>query len=1003
MIKKNEKCAFIKKQLNTFFLLWNRAIITLILLALMNSSLTASPEFQQRIITGKISDSNGNPLPGVNIVVKGTTIGLASGTDGKFSISVPSSSSVLSFSFIGYFPTEITVGNQTVINVILGENIRDLGEIVVVGYGTQKKSDVSGSVASFKTENIQRMPPVNIMQSLQGNVAGLNITQTSSDAEGNSISVQIRGQNSITANNAPLVILDGIPYSGQLSEINPVEIASVEVLKDASSAAIYGARAANGVLLLTTKKGINGKPQITYDSYYGIEQIGHLPKMMDGPSFLNRKIECFDESILTQTELTSQSMGRYTDWISLATRTGYRHQQSISVSGGTDKSNYYVSGTYNNVKGIAINDDFSRYNIRTNVETTLTDWLSFGTSTTIGYYDRSGSPANFGDAFVMNPLAVPYEEDGTTLTLYPWPEDTGFTNPLEPLKYFNENNSHQLVTNNYLLFKLPFIKGLSYKLNTGYTYRSGINETYKGRNTQSGYEKGGVSTVGNSYYTDWIIENIFNYQHDFGKHSIFLTGLYSAQQAVSKSHSLTAEGFPNDVMTYYQANKATLILPSSAYSGTTYISQMFRANYTFDSRYMLTLTARRDGYSAFGEENKFGIFPSAALGWNLHKENFMAFSKSWLSAMKVRVSYGENGNQAIGAYSTLPRMSSLNYLGENHSTAIGFYPSVLGDPTLSWETTRSFNSGVDFGLLKNRIQGSFDVFSSNTADLLLDKTISPVNGTTTIRQNIGETKNKGFELQVSSINIERNDFRWSTDLTLSSYKNEIVNVGLTDSTGKYIDDIGNKWFIGSPIDVNFGYVMEGIWQDEDDIANSHMPAAHPGDVKIKDANGDGSITPDDRRIIGSLIPKYSIGLTNNVSYKNLTLTFFLFALDGVTRRNSLIELSPWNYRHRTLDINFWTSENSSNSYPRNDQASVVNPYSAAFYEKAGFLRLKDVSLSYQFPKTLLNRLKITRLECYMNAKNLGTFSKWQGLDPELNSQAAIPLTRTFIFGVRLGL
>lgn len=977
--------------------------ITLFLSMILNICLNAAPALQQNVVTGRVTDSKNNPLPGVNVVVKGTTIGQSSDIDGRFSISVPSENSVLIFSFIGYTTVETLVGNQRTINITLSENLLDLGEIIVVGYGTQKKSDISGAVASFNSENLSKMPTVNVIQALQGNVAGLNITQTSSSAEGNSLAVQIRGQNSITANNAPLIILDGIPYAGQLSEINPIEIASIEVLKDASSAAIYGARAANGVILMTTKKGSSGKPKITYDSYYGIEQISHLPNMMDGPTFLMRKIECFDESILTNTEIISDSLGRYTDWVDLATRTGSRHQQSISVSGGTENSNYYLSATYNNIKGIAKNDDFSRYSLRTNFETLITDWLSYGTNTTFGYFDRSGSPSNFSDAFVMNPLAVPFESDGQTLTLYPWPEDTGFTNPLEPLNYINENNSRQIVTNNYLLFKLPYIKGLSYKLNTGYTFRNTLNETYRGRNTQSGYEKGGVSNVENRYYQDWIVENIIDYQREFGRHNFSLTGLYSAQKVTSKTHLISAEGFPNDVMTYYQPNKATLILPTSSYSGSTYISQMLRANYNYDGRYLLTLTARRDGYSAFGEENKFGIFPSIALGWNLHREYFMASLSSWIDRLKLRISFGENGNQAIGAYSTLPRMSSLNYLGENHSTAIGFYPSVLGDPSLSWETTRSLNLGVDFGLIKNRIQGSLDVFFSRTYDLLLDKTISPVNGTTTIRQNIGETKNRGFELQVSSVNIDNNKFKWITDITLSSYKNEIINVGLTDSLGNYIDDIGNHWFIGYPIDVNFGYIADGIWQVDDDIINSHMPDAEPGDIIIRDSDGDGEITPDDRRVIGSLIPSYSFGITNNLSYNNFTLTFFIYTLQGITRRNTLIELCPWNYRHRTLDIEFWNPQNRNNTYPKNDQASSVNPYSAAFYEDASFIRLKDITLSYEVPENFLSKFNMEKLELYFNAKNLWTITKWQGLDPELNSQMAVPLNRTYIFGIRLSL
>ncbi len=958
---------------------------------------------QQKEVSGKVTDSAGTPLPGVTVVVKGTTNGIITDSEGIFLLSKVPVDGVLIFSYIGMKSQEVSVSGKSSIIVEMTEMSIGVDEVVVVGYGTQKKSDITGSVASFKAENLQQMPQVNILQSLQGNVAGLNISQTSSDAEGNSMSMQIRGQNSITAKNSPLVILDGIPYAGLMSEINPVEISSVEILKDASSSAIYGARAANGVILITTKRGGKGKPKIAFDSYYGIEQIANLPDMMDGETFYNRKADCMGESIMSKTETDSYNNGIYTDWVDLATRMGSRQQQSLSISGGTEATSYFISGTYNQVQGIAKNDDFSRFNLRTNIDTKITNWLSFGSNTTMGYFDRSGLPANFTEAFVMNPLAVPYQEDGKSVTLYPWPEDPGFVNPLEPIKYINENKSRQIVTNNYLLIDLPFVKGLSCKVNTGYTFRNSTSETYKGRDTQVGYEKGGASEVLNKYYEDWILENILNYQREFDKHSLFLTAMYSTQQTASKSHSISAEGFPNDVMTYFQPGKATLIEPSASYSKENYISQMIRANYSYDGRYLLTVTARRDGYSAFGENNKFGLFPSVAVGWNINRESFMSTYSQWLNRLKLRASYGENGNQAVSAYSTLPRLTSLNYLGGNHQTAIGFYPSMLGDANLGWETTKSLNFGVDFGFLENRLQGTFDVFFSNTFDLLLDKTISPVNGTTSIRQNIGETKNSGFEFQISSININHKDFKWTTDLNISRYHNEIVNIGLTDDQGSYIDDISNKWFIGKPVDVNFGYVMDGIWQENEDIANSHMPVAKPGDIKLKDVYADGKITPEDRTIIGSLVPDFTAGITNNLSYKNFSLTFFIYTLQGVTRQNTLITLAPWNYRRRGMDIEFWTPENQTNKYPANKLPGTVNPYSASFYEDASFIRLKDVTLAYKFPKKLIDKWSINQLECYVNAKNLWTITKWSGLDPELDNQEAIPLTKTFIFGIRLGL
>ena len=480
--------------------------------------------------------------------------------------------------------------------------------------------------------------------------------------------------------------------------------------------------------------------------------------------------------------------------------------------------------------------------------------------------------------------------------------------------------------------------------------------------------------------------------------------MYSAQQITNKGHNIYASGFPNDIRTVYQSGTGTVINPSSSYSQRSYLSQMGRINYSFDSRYLLTLTARRDGYSAFGDNNKFGVFPSAALGWNLHNERFME-NVDWLSQMKLRASYGLNGNQAISPYSTLPSLYGQHYMDQNHQAAIGYRPAGLGDPTLGWESAKVFNFGLDFGFLDNRLRGTFEIFDRTTYDLLLSKSISPINGTTSITQNIGEVDGRGFELQISSINFDTPNFEWRTDLNLTRSKNEIVHVGLTGEDGEYIDDVASRWFIGKEINVNYGYKLAGIWQEGDDIENSHMPDAEPGDIRVADTDGDGELTEEDRTIIGTPDPDFTFGLNKEFSLNNISLRFFIYGVEGSTKLNPLIpsqtDFVDWNMRRRSLDIDYWEPDDPSNRFPAN--RDNVNPYGVNYYEDASYIRLQELTLSYNFPNTVISGWGLNSLRLYVNAKNLATWTEWKGLDPEFSSQLSQPLTRIFLFGINVGL
>ena len=952
---------------------------------------------QQITVHGTVTTETSEPIPLAEVTVKGTTIGARTDTKGAFSLSVPDTNATLIVSRLGFARREVPLNGQSTIVVQLVANAVKLDAMVVVGYGSQKKSDVTGSVTSVDSTKLQNTATTNIAQSLEGVVPGVNVTTSATGAEQDKVNIQIRGQKSIKASNSPLIVVDGIPYGGSLSDINQSDVASIQVLKDASAAAIYGSRGSNGVILITSKKGGGGKPHLSYQGSVGTQEITNVPRLMSGTEFaafkcqqINGGSDC--NSALTSTELANLQAGNSTDWIGLATRTGVQQQHNLSVSGGSGGTSYYVAGSLLDVNGVAQNDEFKRYALRVNLDQEVNSWIKLGTNTQLSLTDRGGIPASFSDAFFMNPLTNPRNPDGS-LTVTPWPEDIFWSNPLQNLLAKNDDMSHRVFTSNYLQLDFPFLKGLSYRFNGGIDYNGRDEGTYYGRNTLMGSKVEGLASTVNTTSYDWTAENILRYTRTFGQHGIDLTTLYSAAGDNLDSDELQSQGFPNDVLTYYQANHGALLTPSYVVTHSRLLSQMARLNYSYADRYLLTLTARRDGSSVFGANNKYGTFPSIAGGWNITSEPF--WHLAMVNALKLRVSYGKNGNQAINPYQTLARLGDDSYLNGAQS-APGFIPDTLGNPNLKWETTTTLNFGLDFGLWQDRVHGSVDVYRARTSDLLLDRLISPVQGITSIAENIGKTQNRGIEFEVSSVNLQHGSFSWSTDFNIAANRNKVV-----DLYGDGQDDVLNKWFIGHPISVNYGYKFDGIFQQGDDIAHSAQPTAQPGYVKILDANHDGQITPDDRVFIGNLEPSYTAGLTNTLKYKRFTLSAFLRSVQGVTRPNDLLStnLTQADVRRNTIVRQFWTPENPINSYPSNVDGDASNALSVQFYQDASYIRLQDLSLSYEMPVSWLSRLNAQSLRLYIDARNLWTHTNWTGLDPELDSQRAIPLERTIIGGI----
>ncbi len=976
--------------------------------------------FAQQTVRGKVTSVDG-VVSNVTVQVKGTTNSTQANASGDYSISA-NPTDVLIFTSVGFNPQEISVDNRTTIDVRLSASSQMMNDIVVVGYGSQKRSDITGAVGSVPKSRLSQVPVTNVLHAIEGSVAGVTITQTSS-VPGSSASVLVRGQNTITAGTGPFIVVDGVPFSktgGVTNDINPNDIASIEVLKDASATAIYGVNGANGVILITTKRGTTGKAVIRYNGYAGTDNISHMLEPLSPQGYVQKYADWFKQVNPTQTqvnvlpnnfEIANYNAGKTVDWLDEAMQQGVMQDHNLSVSGGTKDVKYYISGDYMKQLGAVKGYQYHRVSLRSNLDVNVTDFLTMGTSLLYSNNNYDGGRANFYLAAAMSPYGSEYNPTGN-YEVYPMSPELLYMNPLLGLNTDRLDRSNNLTGNGYAEIKFSGgLKGLKYRLNGGYTYVTTRTGNYAGRT--SGNTVGGTASAGSSETNNWVVENILSYTRDINRNHIDVTALYSAQERDYFTLGTNSVGFINDELSYNQLGAGSSISGSTiTINGVTYSgsysdrynlnSQMARLNYSYDSRYLLTVTARRDGSSVMGANtDKYGVFPSFALGWNISNENFMK-GIDIINALKLRTSYGKAGNEAINPYQTITTENTVRFPFGGAST-IGVLASNLGNANLHWESSKTFNVGIDFGILKNRINGSFDVYSTETEGLLLRRNLPVITGYSFVLDNLGVTQNKGIELTLNTENISGRDFKWQTSIVYSHNKNEIV-----DLYGDKKDDLGNRWFIGQPIGVMYDYKLAGVWQ-ANEIPSTLDPSAKAGDLKFADMNGDKKLTPDDKVVIGQIAPKWTAGFTNTFHYKSLHLNIFIQTIQGALKNNVTLtyadEAGRMNIPEET---GYWTAENKSNTRP---SLAYTNSKGYGYPSDNSYTRIKDVTLSYVFAQRLLDKMKLGSLTVYASGRNLYTFTNWIGWDPENNYSFRgsgdwtnnYPLTRSIVFGVNVSL
>jgi len=706
-------------------------------------------------------------------------------------------------------------------------------------------------------------------------------------------------------------------------------------------------------------------------------------------------------------EINNYNAGKTTDWIKVVTQQGVIMDHNLNISGGTKEVKYYISGEYLKQKGAVKGYQYQRASIRSNLDVNITEYLSAGTSLFYTNNNYDGGRANFYLAASMSPYGQLYNSTGN-YEIYPMYPELLYTNPLLGLLTDRIDRSNNLNGNAYVEFRPTFVKGLKFRVNAGYTYVPIRRGSYAGRSANNLL---GTASTFNSESKYWIIENILSYTRDWKEHHIDFTGLYSAQEKSYYSSNANATGFINDQLSFYNLGAGATQSSASFQDVKNNLSQMGRINYSYASRYLFTVTARRDGSSVFGANTtKYGLFPSVAVGWNISNEKFMS-NVGFVNNLKLRASYGKTGNEAISINGTQTTAGS-NRFPFNGVSTIGVLASNLGNANLTWETTKGVNVGVDFTLLSNRISGSIDAYKNTTEDLLLRRNIPIVTGYGNILDNLGKTSNKGIEITLNTVNIKTTDFRWESTINFSSYSNKIVSLyGTLDAQGNEVSDVGNRWFIGQPVRVIYDYTMVGVWQEGED-ASSVDPAAQPGHLKFKDINGDKKIDGNDRSVLGSALPKWQGGFTNTFHYKNLHLNVFFQTSQGALRNNVNMTYSDEGGRMNvSAEIGYWTADNKSNTRPSLSATAVTNTRGYGYPMDASYTRLKDATLSYTMPQSLLDRVKLAGLTLFVSGRNLYTFTKWVGWDPENDFtfrgsegwENNYPLVRSFVFGANITL
>ncbi len=990
-------------------------------------------------VTGVVVDETNTPLPGVNVVVKGTTNGVITDFDGKFSITPADiQKDVLSFSFIGMETKEISVNGQKEINVQLKSNTLELDEVVAVGYGTVKKRDLTGSVSSVKAGEIEKTASSNAMQSMQARVPGLDIQQSSGQA-GASINITLRGNRSISASNSPLIMVDGVEYGSTL-DINPSDIESMEVLKDASSTAIYGTRGANGVILITTKHGKAGKTKVNFSTYLSSNSPTNVPQVMYGDKEVQRLIDKanyqadaatgnYGTSNLTAEQVLTESLAdfteigiyqdkSYTNWLDLILQNGLTRNYEVSIAGGNDKTTFNLSLGKMYDEGLMKDDKMDRYNAKASVDSKVSNIFKVGTNMLFTYKNHDARNSSvFGQAMKMTTITHAYTAEGELIP-NPNPRYAAHCNPLLDEvdgAYKNNAESTRFFGNAYM--EITPIKNLSFKTMFALdrsNIRTGIYQDYE---SVARYQSPSTSYISSEYEnkTGYTWENTLNYNAKFGsKHE--LTGLLgqSVKQDLYEENITQGEAGKEHYYTslFYDLSKITTETSTSEYVKSSMMSYFGRLNYKYNEKYLFTASLRSDGSSTLAKGHKWGYFPSTAIAWRASEESFLK-STAWLNNLKVRGSWGISGNAAVPAYSTLTTLSSSSvyyYLGATNIS--GNIPSAMGNTDLTWEKTAALDFGFDFGVLNNRISGSVDYFISHTSDLLYRKSAPASSVYPSVLANIGETKGHGLEVALNTLVAKTKDFSWDINWTYSTFTDEITQ--LSDGVTKNISGQTGQ-IVGEPVSIYYDYKSDGCWNVGEyatykaDWATRHpgetiaYASAYgaPGTIKLVDQNDDGNITEDDK-IVYNRSPKHIFGMNNSFSYKDFSLSVLLYArLGGYIAYDMNTQL---NYESANWgNLNYWTPTNVDAKFPSPGAASTTfASYGTALkYEKADYLKIKDITLAYNLPKNLLSKVSVERLKVYGSLKNFFTFSNIDNYDPERGGAISFPLSKQVVVGVNI--
>lgn len=982
-------------------------------------------------VSGTVTDEGGNGLPGVSVVVKGTQSGTNTDASGKFRLSVPDAATSLVFSFVGYLTQEVAVGNQTQLNISMQADTKSLDEVVVIGYGSQKKRDLTGSVSSVTSRDIERVPVLGLDQALQGRASGVFVSNNNANP-GGAVNIRVRGTNSIQGNNEPLYVIDGY-IGGNINAINPTDIASIEVLKDASSTAIYGARGANGVVIVTTKMGGKGKSNLSFDTFTGFQKIIKKVDMMGARDYANFVNELNIDQGNDPTFANPNNPDYDTNWQDEILRTAPWSQHSLSASGGTGKVNYYVSGAYINQKGIVKETNYDRFNIRANVDANVTDNIKFGTRLGFSRIDRtqqSGEEIGRNDdtghpvarSLTLPPTNSPRDADGNLLATVDDALGTPRGNPLNDLRNIYQKVYSVNFTGN-LYAELKFLKYLKFRTTFGFNVVNEKQNRYKPSTvyeTTTAFQNS--ASVNTKFNIGWLNENYFTYQQQFGQHGLEATAGMTLQGNDFEGLNVSVSDFAVDDFLYHNISAGSIVgAYNTDMSQWRQASAFGRIHYTLKDKYLFTFNGRYDGSSKFGKDNKWAFFPSGAIAWRIGDEGFIK-NLGVFSDAKLRASYGISGSEALGPYNSLSAMESAStaYL-VGDAPVVGYYPSRLPNPFLRWEQTAQLDIGLDFAVMKGRIDFVLDYFDKKTRDLFLNKPVPQTSGVRSVKQNIGSLRNSGFELGVNAVVIDRK-LTWRTSMNGTYQTSKILNLGAEDAiitghlSGGYNISATQIMQVGQPLGTFFGYKTNGTWSTDDapDAYTQFGSKVKAGDIKLVDVNGDGDVNADDRSIIGYGQPKFYGGFNNSLTYKNFDLSVFFQFVAGTNVFNAMSTNirntgQPGN-KHIELN-NAWRPENQDTDIPR---AGSIIPREVLdrYVEDGSFVRLRELSLGYSLPTDWLQRVKISRLRLYVSGTNLLTFSKYTGYDPEVNIAAgdinilnldngSYPRARTLIFGLNL--